>query len=62
MGQYVSFTALVGVSLIGFALAQAIPSEPIGFLGLVITLIGFWMAFDNISTWRVKRSVDSRDS
>ncbi|KAL7939583.1 cadmium resistance transporter domain-containing protein [Trichoderma chlorosporum] len=42
LGQYVGFTVIVIVSLIGFAVAQAIPPEPIGFLGLVPILLGVW--------------------
>ncbi|OBT60722.1 hypothetical protein VE03_09786 [Pseudogymnoascus sp. 23342-1-I1] len=46
LGQYLGFTVIVIVSLIGFAVAVAIPSEPIGFLGLLPILLGAWRLFD----------------
>ena len=45
LGQYVGFTVIIIVSLIGFAVAVALPSEPIGFLGLLPTLLGVWKLF-----------------
>ncbi|KAF3913285.1 hypothetical protein ABW20_dc0100464 [Dactylellina cionopaga] len=42
IGQYVGFSIIILVSMIGFAVAQAIPSEPIGFLGLLPILLGIW--------------------
>ena len=45
LGQYVGFTIIMAVSLIGFAVAVALPSEPIGFLGLLPLLLGVWRAF-----------------
>jgi cadmium resistance protein CadD (predicted permease) len=46
LGQYIGFTVIVVVSLIGFAVAVALPSEPIGFLGLLPILLGVWKFFD----------------
>ena len=46
IGQYIGFTLITVISLIGFAVAQAIPSEPIGFLGLVPILLGIWRGLD----------------
>lgn len=46
LGQYIGFTVIVVVSLIGFAVAVALPSEPIGFLGLLPILLGVWRFFD----------------
>ncbi|ELR09472.1 hypothetical protein VC83_00613 [Pseudogymnoascus destructans] len=46
LGQYIGFTVIVVVSLIGFAVAVALPSEPIGFLGLLPILLGVWKLFD----------------
>ncbi|KAI0551336.1 cadmium resistance transporter-domain-containing protein [Xylaria curta] len=42
VGQYVGFTVIVTVSLIGFAVSLVLPPEPIGFLGLFPILLGFW--------------------
>jgi cadmium resistance protein CadD (predicted permease) len=42
LGQYIGFTAIIVVSLIGFGIAFVIPSEPIGFLGLLPILLGVW--------------------
>ncbi|KFY90306.1 hypothetical protein V500_05212 [Pseudogymnoascus sp. VKM F-4518 (FW-2643)] len=46
LGQYIGFTVIVVVSLIGFAVAVALPTEPIGFLGLLPILLGVWKLFD----------------
>lgn len=48
LGQYLGFTVIVVISLIGFAVAVALPSEPIGFLGLLPVLLGVWKFFDLI--------------
>ncbi|KAF3042604.1 hypothetical protein E8E11_007115 [Didymella keratinophila] len=32
--QYIGFNVIIGISMIGYALAFAMPTEPIGFLGL----------------------------
>ncbi|KAJ5614333.1 hypothetical protein N7528_007987 [Penicillium herquei] len=42
IGQYVGFTIIVAVSMIGFAVSMVLPSEPIGFLGLLPMLLGVW--------------------
>ncbi|KAK6521035.1 hypothetical protein TWF506_001268 [Arthrobotrys conoides] len=42
IGQYVGFSVIIVISMIGFGVAQAIPSEPIGFLGLLPILLGVW--------------------
>ncbi|OSS48876.1 hypothetical protein B5807_07175 [Epicoccum nigrum] len=41
-GQYLGFTVIMMVSMIGFAVALVLPSEPIGFLGLLPLLLGVW--------------------
>ncbi|KAK6351240.1 hypothetical protein TWF718_004410 [Orbilia javanica] len=46
VGQYVGFTVIITISMIGFAVAQAIPSEPIGFLGLLPILLGVWKVLE----------------
>lgn len=43
IGQYVGFTAIIVLSMIGYGLAFVIPVEPIGFLGLVPMLLGVWL-------------------
>lgn len=35
IGQYVGFTLVIAVSMIGFGVSLVFPSEPIGFLGLL---------------------------
>ncbi|KAI6322194.1 hypothetical protein MCOR30_007744 [Pyricularia oryzae] len=42
IGQYVGFTAIIIVSMIGFGAAFLLPTEPIGFLGLLPILLGVW--------------------
>ncbi|KAM3558959.1 hypothetical protein ARSEF4850_004346 [Beauveria asiatica] len=46
IGQYVGFTAITIISMIGFGISLALPSEPIGFLGFLPMLLGFWALFD----------------
>ncbi|CAI6332943.1 unnamed protein product [Periconia digitata] len=46
LGQYIGFTIIVGISMIGFGLALVLPAEPIGFLGLLPILLGLWKGFD----------------
>lgn len=45
LGQYIGFTVILLISLIGFAVAVALPSEPIGFWGLLPILLGVWKFF-----------------
>ncbi|KAF2221523.1 hypothetical protein BDZ85DRAFT_265531 [Elsinoe ampelina] len=42
LGQCLGFTIIVGISMIGFAVALVLPTEPIGFLGLLPLLLGVW--------------------
>ncbi|VUC30253.1 unnamed protein product [Clonostachys rosea] len=42
IGQYIGFTIIVSISMIGFGIALVLPSEPIGFLGLLPILLGIW--------------------
>jgi cadmium resistance protein CadD (predicted permease) len=42
IGQYLGFTVIIAVSMIGFAVALVLPPEPIGFLGLLPLLLGVW--------------------
>ncbi|KAF4442634.1 hypothetical protein F53441_11675 [Fusarium austroafricanum] len=50
IGQYVGFTVIVAISMIGFGASFLIPDDPIGFLGLLPILLGIWwllgVAFD----------------
>ncbi|RBR23798.1 uncharacterized protein FIESC28_03414 [Fusarium coffeatum] len=44
IGQYVGFTVIIAVSMIGFGASLLIPAEPIGFLGLIPMLLGIrWL-------------------
>ncbi|CAG9997227.1 unnamed protein product [Clonostachys byssicola] len=47
IGQYIGFTIIVCISMIGFGLSLVLPSEPIGFLGLLPILLGIWK-FSNL--------------
>jgi cadmium resistance protein CadD (predicted permease) len=42
IGQYLGFTIIVIISIIGFSVSLAIPSKPIGFLDLLPILLGVW--------------------
>ncbi|KAE9375946.1 Cad-domain-containing protein [Stipitochalara longipes BDJ] len=42
LGQYIGFTVIVIISMVGYGLSFALPSEPIGFLGLLPILLGVW--------------------
>lgn len=42
IGQYLGFTIIVIISMIGFGISLALPSEPIGFLGLLPIFLGVW--------------------
>jgi len=42
VGQYVGFTAIIVISMIGFGVSFLFPTEPIGFLGLLPILLGVW--------------------
>lgn len=42
LGQYVGFTVIIVISMIGFGVSLALPSEPIGFLGLLPLVLGIW--------------------
>jgi cadmium resistance protein CadD (predicted permease) len=42
IGQYLGFTVIVVISMIGFGVSLVLPSEPIGFLGLLPLLLGVW--------------------
>ena len=45
-GQYVGFSVVLAISMIGFGIAVVLPTEPIGFLGLLPILLGFWSLLD----------------
>jgi cadmium resistance protein CadD (predicted permease) len=46
VGQYVGFSIVLAISMIGFGIAVVLPTEPIGFLGLLPVLLGFWSLLD----------------
>lgn len=46
LGQYIGFTGIIIISMIGFGASLLLPSEPIGFLGLLPILLGIWKLFD----------------
>ena len=46
IGQFIGFTVIVVVSMIGFGVSLVLPAEPIGFLGLLPILLGIWKLFE----------------
>ncbi|RDW72875.1 hypothetical protein BP6252_06782 [Coleophoma cylindrospora] len=46
VGQYLGFTVIVIISMIGFGVSLVLPSQPIGFLGLLPILLGIWKGFE----------------
>jgi cadmium resistance protein CadD (predicted permease) len=47
-GQFIGFTIVIIISMIGFGVSLVLPSEPIGFLGLLPILLGVWKSLDII--------------
>lgn len=45
-GQFLGFTIVIIISMIGFGVSLVLPSEPIGFLGLLPILLGVWKSLD----------------
>lgn len=45
LGQYIGFTVIIIISMIGFGASLLLPSEPIGFLGFLPILLGVWKLF-----------------
>jgi cadmium resistance protein CadD (predicted permease) len=45
LGQYIGFTVIIIISIVSFGASIALPSEPIGFLGLLPMLMGVWKFF-----------------
>jgi cadmium resistance transport/sequestration family protein len=48
LGQYLGFTIIVIISMVGFGISFALPSEPIGFLGLLPILLGVCKLLDDV--------------
>jgi len=42
IGQTLGFTVIMAISMVGYAVAFVLPTEPIGFLGLLPILLGTW--------------------
>ncbi|KAF3103671.1 hypothetical protein TWF103_007179 [Orbilia oligospora] len=62
IGQYVGFSVIIVISMIGFAVAQAIPSEPIGFLGLLPILLGVWKLLGLIFTSNLEEEEEQTEN
>ncbi|KAK2616778.1 hypothetical protein QQS21_000155 [Conoideocrella luteorostrata] len=56
IGQYVGFTIIMVISMIGFGVSLVLPSQPIGFLGFLPMLLGLWKMFELVIS-----SADSAD-
>ena len=50
LGQYLGFTVIIIISMIGFGASLVLPPEPIGFLGLLPIVLGVWKLFDLLPT------------
>jgi cadmium resistance protein CadD (predicted permease) len=48
IGQYLGFTIIVIISIIGFSVSLTLSSKPIGFLGLLPILLGVWKLLEVI--------------
>lgn len=48
LGQYIGFTMIVTISLIGFGVSFLFATEPIGFMGFLPLLLGVWRALNLI--------------
>ena len=46
LGQYIGFTAIMTINMIGFGASLVLLPEPIGLLGLLPILLGFWKFLD----------------
>ncbi|KAK6500087.1 hypothetical protein TWF481_010444 [Arthrobotrys musiformis] len=46
IGQYLGFTVIIIISMIGFGASLVLPYEPIGFLGFLPILLGIWSLLD----------------
>ncbi|KAF2022245.1 hypothetical protein BU24DRAFT_313329, partial [Aaosphaeria arxii CBS 175.79] len=44
LGQYLGFSIITSISMLGYGLSLVLPAEPIGFLGLLPILVGVWHA------------------
>jgi len=59
IGQYIGFTAIVVLSMIGYGASLLLPSEPIGFLGLLPLLLGVWKLLDLLIPTKEEESEES---
>ena len=59
LGQYIGFTIIIIISMIGYGVSLVLPSEPIGFLGLLPILLGIWKL---IGLFISKKEDDSESS
>ncbi|OTB05563.1 hypothetical protein M426DRAFT_37672, partial [Hypoxylon sp. CI-4A] len=59
LGQYVGFTIIITISMIGYGVSLVLPSEPIGFLGLLPILLGVWKLIELFITTAEDESEDS---
>ena len=58
LGQFIGFTVIVIISMIGFGVSYVIPTEPIGFLGYAPMLIGVWRLSGFLVTMREEPETD----
>lgn len=42
LGQLFGFTLIIAIRMIGFGISLVLPSEPIGFLGILPIVLGLW--------------------
>lgn len=59
LGQYIGFTLIVTVSLIGFGVSFLFATEPIGFMGFLPLLLGVWRAVSLIPAFKEEDEDDT---
>ncbi|OTA54963.1 Cad-domain-containing protein [Hypoxylon sp. EC38] len=62
LGQYIGFTVIIVISMIGFGVALVLPSEPIGFLGLLPILLGVWKLIDLVLPDKAEEPEEAEES
>ncbi|KAF8806012.1 putative cadmium resistance transporter [Phlegmacium glaucopus] len=59
LGQYIGFTVIVTISLIGFGVSFLFATEPIGFMGFLPLLLGVWKALNLIPAFKEAEEDDT---
>ena len=62
VGQYIGFTAIITISMVGFGVSLVLPSEPIGVLGLLPILLGLWNLFQLLFPNKVEEAEETEEA